>query len=112
MGRKNGNRRTAGHYCLQLSPSSNSAAIFIGVNKFFDGKTQFNFVPLLFPTPILAYSDPPILMMCGTAAMLSTLFTTVGHPHKPETAGNGGLILGLPRFPSNDSIKAVSSPQI
>src|SRR6218665_426317 len=75
-------------------------------------QAEINLVPLLFPTPILAYSDPPILMMCGTAAMLSTLFTTVGHPHKPETAGNGGLILGLPRFPSNDSIKAVSSPQI
>ena len=44
--------------------------------------------------------------------MVSTLFTTVGLLQSPETAGNGGLILGLPRSPSNDSIKAVSSPQI
>ena len=47
-----------------------------------------------------------------TAAMVSTLFTTVGLFHKPCTAGNGGLILGLPRLPSSDSINAVSSPQI
>src|SRR6218665_543067 len=44
MGRKNGNRRTAGHYSLQLSPSSNSAPIFIGENKFCEGKTKFNFI--------------------------------------------------------------------
>ena len=51
--------------------------------------------------------------MIGTTAInVSTLFTTVGHPHKPLTAGNGGFILGFPLFPSSDSIKAVSSPQI
>ena len=44
--------------------------------------------------------------------MVSTLFTTVGLLQSPETAGNGGLILGFPRSPSNDSINAVSSPQI
>ena len=41
-----------------------------------------------------------------------TLFTTVGQPQSPLMAGNGGLIRGLPRFPSSDSINAVSSPQM
>jgi hypothetical protein len=27
---------------------------------------------------------------------VSTLFTTVGFDHNPETAGNGGLIRGFP----------------
>ena len=47
-----------------------------------------------------------------TAAIVSTLFTTVGQPHNPATAGKGGLIRGLPRLPSNDSNSAVSSPKI
>ena len=71
-----------------------------------------NFVPVLLPTPIFAYSSPPILMIGPTAANVSTLFTTVGRIHKPCTAGNGGLILGLPLLPSKLSIKAVSSPHI
>ena len=50
-------------------------------------------------------------MMGTTAAKVSTLFTTVGQSYKPFTAGNGGLMRGLPLLPSNDSSKAVSSPQ-
>ena len=50
--------------------------------------------------------------MGTTAAIVSTLFTTVGQSYKPFTAGNGGFIRGLPLLPSNDSNKAVSSPQM
>src|SRR6202012_741683 len=73
---------------------------------------EINLVPVLLPTPILAYSSPPSLMIGTTAAIDSTLFTTVGQPYKPAIAGNGGLMRGLPRLPSNDSNKAVSSPQM
>ena len=50
--------------------------------------------------------------MCGTAASVSTLLIVVGWPNTPETAGNGGLIRGLPRRPSSEFISAVSSPQM
>src|SRR5579863_3573534 len=73
---------------------------------------DINLVPVLRPTPILAYSSPPSLMIGTTAAIDSTLFTTVGQPYSPAIAGNGGLIRGLPRLPSSDSSKAVSSPQM
>ena len=73
---------------------------------------EINFVPVERPTPIFAYSSPVILIIGTTAAIVSTLFTTVGLFHKPCTAGKGGLIRGLPLLPSKDSIKAVSSPQI
>src|ERR1700748_2754480 len=73
---------------------------------------EMSLVPVLRPTPILAYSSPPSLMIGTTAAIDSTLFTTVGQQYKPAIAGNGGLIRGLPRLPSNDSNRAVSSPQI
>src|ERR1700739_989441 len=75
-------------------------------------QAEINLVPVLFPTPIFAYSSPPSLIIGTTAAMVSTLFTTVGQSHKPLIAGNGGLMRGLPRLPSSDSISAVSSPQI
>ena len=35
----------------------------------------------------------------------------VGMPCKPAIAGNGGRDFGIPRFPSIDAIRAVSSPQ-
>src|SRR6185436_1262701 len=75
-------------------------------------QTERSLVPVDLPTPILAYSSPPMLMMGTTAASVSTLFTTVGRIHTPCTAGNGGLIRGFPRFPSSDSINPVSSPHI
>ncbi|MNR69211.1 hypothetical protein D3C85_1943020 [compost metagenome] len=50
--------------------------------------------------------------MGTVVAIDSTLFTTVGQLYKPAIAGKGGLIRGLPRLPSKDSNKAVSSPQI
>src|SRR5882762_9200552 len=75
-------------------------------------QAESSLVPVDFPTPIFAYSSPPILMIGTTAARVSTLLTTVGRSQTPLTAGKGGLILGLPRLPSRDSISAVSSPQI
>ncbi len=75
-------------------------------------QAEINLVPVDLPIPIFAYSSPPSLIIGTTAAIVSTLFTTVGQPHKPFTAGKGGLILGFPLFPSNDSSNAVSSPQI
>lgn len=50
--------------------------------------------------------------MVGHTATVSTLVTVVGHPQSPALAGKGGLSLGFPGFPSNDSINPVSSPQI
>ena len=69
-------------------------------------------VPVDRSKPIFAYSAPEFITIQGTAAIDSTLFTTVGFAHNPEIAGNGGLIRGFPLLPSKDSIKAVSSPQI
>src|SRR5476651_55177 len=73
---------------------------------------DISLVPVLRPIPILAYSSPPSLIIGTTAAIDSTLFTTVGQPYKPAIAGNGGLMRGLPRLPSSDSSNAVSSPQM
>ena len=39
------------------------------------------------------------------------MLINVGRPNKPLFAGNGGLGLGIPRSPSIDAIRAVSSPQ-
>src|SRR5579875_54743 len=69
-------------------------------------QAEINFVPVDFPTPIFAYSSPPILMIGTTAASVSTLFTTVGQSYKPFTAGNGGFKRGFPLFPSSDSNNA------
>ena len=44
-------------------------------------------------------------------AKVSTLLSTVGLPHRPLTAGNGGRGRGSPRLPSMEAISAVSSPQ-
>ena len=35
----------------------------------------------------------------------------VGFPQRPEMAGNGGRGRGMPRLPSMEAIRAVSSPQ-
>ena len=62
---------------------------------------------------LIAFISASIATVLGTtAAIVSTLLTTVGQPYKPAIAGKGGLIRGFPLFPSNDSSKAVSSPQI
>ena len=62
--------------------------------------------------PRPANHSPPRVTMCGTAASVSTLFTTVGWPKAPLIAGNGGLTLGQPFFPSREEMSPVSSPQM
>ena len=73
---------------------------------------QNNFVPWLPFLPRLEYQSDPLLQIAGTDEIVSTLLTVVGHPHNPAFAGKGGLIRGLPTFPSRLSIVALSSPQI
>lgn len=73
---------------------------------------QKSLVPLLFGLPKEENQSAVLLIIVGTTATVSTLVTVLGHPYKPALAGKGGLTLGYPAFPSKDSIKAVSSPQI
>src|SRR5580765_401845 len=74
--------------------------------------TEYMRVPpwVLVPSP--ANQAPPRAMMGGTQHSVSTLFTIVGCPNAPLTAGNGGLILGQPFLPSSDDSSPVSSPQM
>src|SRR4030042_6531981 len=71
---------------------------------------QNTLVPLLFSVPNSAYLSPPFLIIQDTEARVSTLLMLVGFPHNPSLAGNGGRGLGIPRLPSIDAIRAVSSP--
>src|SRR5512145_2668454 len=78
-------------------------------------QTLQSFVPVLLGLSgraIFLYHSAPLLMMCGTAASVSTLLIVVGMPKTPDTAGNGGLMRGFPRFPSIEFMSAVSSPQM
>ena len=68
-------------------------------------------VPLLFSVPKDAYHSPPLVIIWGTLAQVSTLLILEGFPHTPFWAGNGGLGLGIPLFPSMEFMRAVSSPQ-
>ena len=68
-------------------------------------------VPFDPSVPTLANSSAPSLRMNGTQASDSTLLTMVGLPQSPLTAGKGGLGLGIPRLPSIELRRAVSSPQ-
>src|ERR1700710_2350533 len=77
--------------------------------------TENSFVPVLLVLsgrPYCLYQAAPFLMMYGAAANVSTLLMVVGLPNKPATAGNGGLMRGLPRRPSSEFMSAVSSPQM
>ena len=51
------------------------------------------FVPVFFLSKD-ANHLPPLLKIVGTTAIVSTLFTIVGHPYKPTKAGKGGFSLG------------------
>ncbi len=77
-------------------------------------QTEKSLLPLLFglDSDIALYHSAPLFRMCGTAASVSTLLIVVGLPKRPETAGKGGLMRGLPRLPSSEFISAVSSPQM
>ena len=52
------------------------------------------FVPLFFGLPKEANHSAPLLNIVGTTAIVSTLFTIVGQPYNPTSAGNGGFNLG------------------
>jgi hypothetical protein len=58
------------------------------------------FVPLLFSVPMPAYHLPPRRTIGGMLAKVSTLLISVGWPHRPFSAGNGGRGRGEPRLPS------------
>jgi len=73
---------------------------------------QNSFVPLLLGLPKEANQSALLLIIVGTTATVSTFVTVEGHPKAPTLAGNGGLDLGSPFYPSKLSKRAVSSPQI
>lgn len=73
---------------------------------------QNSFVPLLLGRPKEENQDAPLLMIVGQTATVSTLVTVVGQLKTPLLAGNGGLSLGFPGFPSKLSISPVYSPQM
>ena len=68
-------------------------------------------VPLLFSVPYSLNQSAPFCMIRPTQVRVSTLLMMVGLLQRPETAGNGGRGVGIPRSPSIDWIRAVSSPQ-
>src|SRR3982751_4800045 len=77
--------------------------------------TEYSFVPVDLGLSVrihCLYQFAPLFTMCGTAASVSTLLIVVGDANTPDTAGNGGLMRGLPRRPSIEFIMAVSSPQM
>src|SRR5258705_2814260 len=69
-------------------------------------------VPPDLPAPTPANHSGPFSNSVGSVEMVSTLFTMVGEPNRPTTAGNGGLSRGQPFLASSDSSTAVSSPQM
>lgn len=73
---------------------------------------QKSLVPRLLGLPKEENQEAPRRMMVGQTATVSTLVTVVGQLKTPELAGKGGFSLGLPGFPSSDSINPVYSPQI
>src|ERR1044071_2524635 len=51
--------------------------------------TQYSFGPPFFSGPSAEYHSAPFFTISGTLQSVSTLFTAVGLPYKPTTAGNG-----------------------
>ena len=70
------------------------------------------FIPSVLLTPKDLYHPDSFSIILGILAKVSVLLIIVGFPYSPFIAGNGGFILGIPRFPSIDSNIAVSSPTI
>ena len=63
---------------------------------------------------VRAMPNTPALIGKGVTGMfahVSTLLMIVGLPQSPACAGNGGFGVGMPRFPSMERSRAVSSPQ-
>ena len=72
--------------------------------------TAKTLVPFDFSVPMFANHSAPLSSIIGIFAYVSTLFSIVGCPNRPLTAGKGGLGLGSPRCPSTEVMSAVSSP--
>src|SRR3954468_5251015 len=68
-------------------------------------------VPELFGLPVSVNHAGPFITIGAMLYQVSTLLMFVGLPHNPFCAGNGGLGLGRPAWPSREAIRAVSSPQ-
>jgi hypothetical protein len=92
--RDDGHAAATRHHRLE-GTAVHAATPFIAVDELIAGDAEIDLVhagplmfppalislvPVLLPMPILAYSSPPSFTMGTTAAMVSTLFTTVGQP--------------------------------
>ena len=55
-----------------------------------------SFCPVFRSRPIEANQGAPRRQIVGATAIVSTLFTVVGHPNAPIAAGNGGFKRGFP----------------
>jgi hypothetical protein len=75
------------------------------------GDPGYAISPGVIALQMLANASAPRRIIHGTIARVSTLLMSVGLPHKPDCAGNGGRKRGIPRRTSTDAIRAVSSPQ-
>ena len=127
VGGKKRSRGAAGDAGLELLPGAHAAARPVddlaqrGAHGEFEADAVLRTCPLMQKSLVPAASGmrasprnqaAPLATMAGMLASVSTLFTTVGPPQSPFTAGKGGFARGLGRFPSRAFISAVSSPQI
>ena len=69
-----------------------------------------SFVPRLASVPTEAKASAECDAIQATWARVSALFTTVGSPRRPDAAGYGGRMAGMPRSPESALSSAVSSP--
>ncbi len=69
------------------------------------------FVPGLPSVPIERNHSAPLRIMWRMFPHVSTLLIRVGIPNRPRTAGYGGRRRAIPRSPSIEAMRAVSSPQ-
>ena len=75
------------------------------------GQTGVEAIANYFGVPMAASHSPPCSRIAGTFAYVSTLVISVGWPQRPLSDGYGGRARGVPRPPSIDAMRAVSSPQ-
>ena len=75
-------------------------------------RTWTRTVPGLALDPVATYASGPWRTIQPIAASVWTLWTTVGIPHRPRSAGWGGRCSGWPRLPSRALSSTVSSPSM
>lgn len=86
--------------CLSISSLKGIDISYSTVQGLFTcPEIQNNLVPLLFGLPNDANQLPPLLIIVGQTATVSTLVTVVGQLNTPELAGKGGFNLGKPGLP-------------